>query len=165
MPGVILSKLTGLHDIVRLGLSATSSRTIFQNLRAVFCAGYILQEPMAQDKLVYVVGGAVFDVAVDVRVNSPNFGNWVGLELSSENARQLFIPKGFAHGFFVLSDTVLFAYKCSNVYSAENELTISWNDPDIGVVWPNPNPNLSERDKCGENLRDIAPTRLPQFSG
>jgi dTDP-4-dehydrorhamnose 3,5-epimerase len=126
--------------------------------------GLHLQEPMAQDKLVYVVSGSVFDVAVDVRVNSPSYGKWVGEELNAENAHQLFIPRGFAHGFFVLSETVLFAYKCSNAYSAENEITISWNDPDIDIVWPEQNPVLSEKDLCGMSLRDIPDTELPAFS-
>ncbi|NKB21370.1 MAG: dTDP-4-dehydrorhamnose 3,5-epimerase [Alphaproteobacteria bacterium] len=127
--------------------------------------GLHLQEPMAQDKLVYVVHGAVFDVAVDVRVNSPNFGNWVAAELTAENAHQLFIPKGFAHGFYVLSDTVLFAYKCSNPYSAEHEMTIAWDDSDIGIVWPEQNPSLSEKDKGGNKLRDISLADLPHFPG
>ena len=127
--------------------------------------GLHLQEPEAQDKLVYVVSGAVFDVAVDVRVNSPSFGKWVGEELNAENAHQLFIPRGFAHGFCVLSETVLFAYKCSNAYSAENEMTISWNDPDIGIAWPEEDPVLSERDLRGRSLREIPPAELPQFIG
>lgn len=126
--------------------------------------GLHLQEPVAQDKLVNVVSGAVFDVAVDVRVGSPNFGKWVGEELTAENAHQLFIPKGFAHGFCVLSETVLFSYKCSNAYSAETEMTISWDDPDIGINWPEQNPALSDKDRGGNNLRDIPSTDLPQYS-
>ena len=89
-----------------------------------------------QDKLVRVVKGCVFDVAVDLREDSPTFGKWYGVVLSSKNRKQFFIPKGFAHGFLVLSDTAVFAYKCSTVYYPNDEGGIAWDDPDIGVQWP-----------------------------
>lgn len=89
-----------------------------------------------QSKLVRVVEGAVFDVAVDLREGSPTFGQWEGVVLSADNRRQLFIPRGFAHGFLVLSDQAVFCYKCDDVYHPGDEGGIMWNDPAIGVVWP-----------------------------
>ena len=127
--------------------------------------GLHLQHPQAQDKLVCVLAGAVLDVIVDVRVGSPTFGRWIGVELSADNAVQVFVPKGYAHGFCVLSDTALFVYKCSDFYSPENEITVLWNDPDIGVRWPASNPQISEKDGRGRRLRDMDPASLPQFAG
>lgn len=89
-----------------------------------------------QAKLVRVVSGEVFDVAVDLRPDSPTYGKWEGTILSADNHRQFFIPRGFAHGFLVLSDTAVFAYKCDDVYHPNDEGGIAWNDPDIGIVWP-----------------------------
>jgi len=105
--------------------------------------------PMAQGKLVRATQGEVFDVAVDIRKNSPTFGKWVGEKLSAENKKQLWIPEGFAHGFLTLSETAEFLYKVTNYYSTEHEQCIVWNDVDIGVNWninTNINPTLSEKD-------------------
>lgn len=93
-------------------------------------------DPNAQGKLVRCVEGEVFDVAVDVRRSSPTFGKWVGVVLSAENKRQLWIPEGFAHGFVALSDTVQFVYKATNYYAPQSERSIQWNDPEIGIEWP-----------------------------
>jgi dTDP-4-dehydrorhamnose 3,5-epimerase len=112
--------------------------------------------------LVQVLEGAVFDVAVDVRVGSPRFGMWVGEVLSAENHRQLFIPEGFAHGFCVLSDRAIFHYKCSDFYRPDSEVTVIWKDPDIGIEWPVENPILSDKDRRGVRLRSIVSARLPQ---
>lgn len=123
--------------------------------------GLHFQEPNGQGKLVQVIAGAVFDVAVDVRKGSPHFGKWVGYELSSENRRQLWVPPGFAHGFCVLSDTADFLYKCTTLYSPAHEQGILWNDPDIGIQWPVKEPLLSKKDAVAPRLKD-APT-LPKY--
>lgn len=104
--------------------------------------------PMAQGKLVRVVSGAVFDVAVDLRSSSPSFGQWVGEVLSEDNKKQLWIPPGFAHGFLTLTDTVDFLYKTTAGYDPVNERSIVWNDNDLGIQWPNDQmPTLSEKDQ------------------
>ncbi|MBU2568707.1 MAG: dTDP-4-dehydrorhamnose 3,5-epimerase [Gammaproteobacteria bacterium] len=111
--------------------------------------------PKAQGKLVRVVSGAVFDVAVDVRKGSSTFGQWVGAELNEENHRQMWIPQGFAHGFVVLSETADFLYKTTDYYAPELERCIAWNDPTIGIQWPaNINPVLSDKDKEGKALNE-----------
>lgn len=114
---------------------------------------YQLKQP--QGKLVRVVRGAVFDVAVDIRKSSPHFGRWVGVELSEDNHRQLWIPPGFAHGFLVLSDSADFLYKTTDYYAPEHERAILWNDPAIGIAWPlTAEPLLSAKDKAASLLAD-----------
>ena len=110
--------------------------------------------PRAQGKLVRVVRGAVFDVAVDIRRSSPTFGQWVGAELSEENQRQFWIPPGFAHGFLVLSESADFLYKTTDYYSPEQERCIAWDDPAIGISWPDAGlaPQLSAKDQQGRAL-------------
>ena len=112
--------------------------------------------PHAQSKLVRVVKGAVLDVAVDIRRGSPTFGKYVAVELSDENHRQCFIPRGFAHGFAVLSDEVIFQYKCDNFYAPESEGAIAWNDPDLGIDWRIPEEMviLSSKDESNPSLKD-----------
>jgi dTDP-4-dehydrorhamnose 3,5-epimerase len=114
---------------------------------------YQISKP--QDKLVRVTQGMVFDVAVDIRKNSPTFGHWVGFILSEQNMLQLFVPKGFAHGFCVLSEKAEFLYKCSDYYFPEDEGGIIWDDPDLNVNWPIKDPRLSEKDKKYPRLKDI----------
>ncbi len=112
---------------------------------------YQIRQP--QGKLVRVVKGAVFDVAVDIRKSSPTFGLWVGVELSEENHRQMWIPAGFAHGFLVLSESTEFLYKTTDYYASEYERSLLWNDPAIGIKWPiDSEPQLSEKDKLGQLL-------------
>ncbi|GAM73844.1 dTDP-4-dehydrorhamnose 3,5-epimerase [Vibrio ishigakensis] len=122
--------------------------------------GLHIQTQNTQGKLVRVVSGEVFDVAVDVRKNSPTFGKWVGAYLSAENKRQLWVPKGFAHGFYVTSEEAEFVYKCTDYYNPDAEFTLSWNDKDIGIVWPlsGENPMLSVKDQQGISLEDFKNT-------
>ncbi|HLG18628.1 MAG TPA: dTDP-4-dehydrorhamnose 3,5-epimerase [Bdellovibrionota bacterium] len=123
--------------------------------------GLHFQEPHGQGKLVIVPAGAVLDVAVDVRKGSPTFNRWVAVEMSAENRRQLWIPKGFAHGFAVLSETATVYYKCTDVYHPECEQTVRWNDPDLAIDWPLKNPILSAKDGAAPALREIS--GLPKF--
>jgi dTDP-4-dehydrorhamnose 3,5-epimerase len=123
--------------------------------------GLHFQHPHGQGKLIRVVDGAVFDVLVDVRVGSPTFGKWEGHKLSGENKRQLWIPPGFAHGFCVLSEQADFLYKCSDYYHPESEMTLLWNDPEVGIQWPITDPILSEKDKAGLPLHALP--RLPEY--
>lgn len=113
--------------------------------------------PHAQAKLVRVVKGRVLDVAVDLRKGSPTFGKHVAVELTEENHRQLFIPRGFAHGFAVLSDEAVFQYKCDNYYAPQSEGSVLWNDPDIGIEWgiPSEDVMLSEKDRNAPLLKEI----------
>lgn len=108
-----------------------------------------------QGKLVRVVRGAVFDVAVDLRKNSATFGKWEGVTLSEENKMQFWVPPGFAHGFIVLSDTADFEYKCTDFYHPEDEGCLLWNDSETGIRWPNKSPILSEKDAKGLPLKDL----------
>lgn len=112
--------------------------------------------PFAQSKLVRVIKGAVLDVAVDIRKGSPTFGQYVSVELTGENHRQFFIPRGFAHGFSVLSEEVIFQYKCDNFYSPQSEGAIAWNDPDLNIDWRIPAEKvvLSEKDSKHQRLKD-----------
>lgn len=117
--------------------------------------GLHFQENNVQGKLLRVVQGEVFDVAVDIRENSPTFGQWVGMILSAENNKQLWIPPGFAHGFLVLSDIADFEYKCTNFYDPHSERCLLWNDPTINISWPISNPILSDKDKLGKSLQEL----------
>lgn len=118
----------------------------------------------AQGKLVRVVQGKVLDVAVDVRKGSPTFGKHVSVELSGENKRQLFIPRGFAHGFAALSDEVIFQFKCDNYYAPQSEVAIAWDDPDIGVNWQLPTSDILIAPKDMHNLRFADLTELFDYS-
>ena len=124
--------------------------------------GLHLQLRRPQGKLIHVIEGSIFDVAVDVRRGSPTFGKWVGVTLSADNYRQCYIPKGFAHGFAVTSPVAQVEYKCTDVYDASSEIGIAWNDPALGIDWPVSDPVLSERDKRHPRLADAA--ELPAFS-
>ena len=117
--------------------------------------GLHYQTENTQGKLVRVVQGAVFDVAVDLRKNSPTFGQWVGEILSAENKRQLWVPEGFAHGFYVLTETAEFSYKCTDYYNPKAEHSLIWNDKTVGVEWPlDGEPSLSAKDLAGKILKD-----------
>jgi dTDP-4-dehydrorhamnose 3,5-epimerase len=126
--------------------------------------GLHFQNPNPQGKLVSVLQGEVFDVAVDIRVGSPTFGQWVGISLSADNKLQFYLPEGFAHGFVVISDVALFSYKCTAYYNPETESSLLWNDPEIGIGWPIDKPVLSDKDRAAPRLREIAVETLPQVA-
>ena len=123
--------------------------------------GLHLQLQRPQGKLIRVIEGEIFDVAVDVRRGSPTFGRWVGVRLSAANFKQCYIPKGFAHGFAVVSEVAQVEYKCTDVYDAASEIGIAWDDPAIGIEWPVSDAVLSDRDKRHPRLADVA--ALPSF--
>lgn len=108
---------------------------------------HLQKPPHEQGKLVRVVSGAVFDVAVDIRKGSAHYGRWCGAKLTSQNKYQMYIPPGFAHGFAVLEVDTVFSYKCTGYYNKESEMCLKWNDPDIGIDWPFRNPIVSEKDR------------------
>jgi dTDP-4-dehydrorhamnose 3,5-epimerase len=145
----------GIHaDFYQDNLSFSWQRTL---------RGLHYQLPHEQAKLVQVLQGEVFDVAVDIRRGSPTFGRYVGVRLSGLNRRQLFIPQGFAHGFCVLSETALFAYKCSDFYASDCDRGVLWSDPAIGIVWPIQDPLLSTKDQGLPLIKDIPPEKLPVY--
>jgi len=123
--------------------------------------GLHFQYPQSQGKLVQVLSGEVVDVAVDIRKDSPTFGQWVSEVLSDANNRQIYIPLGFAHGYCVISETAVFSYKCTDFYNPGSEGGIIWNDPDINIDWPLEEPILSSKDADYPRLKDIRPEKLP----
>ena len=135
------------------------SRSMASTLR-----GLHFQVRKPQGKLIRVIDGAIFDVAVDVRLESPTFGRWVGVTLSAENFKQCYVPAGFAHGFCVLSSTAQVEYKCTELYDAADEIGIAWNDPALGIRWPISDPILSERDRQHQPLSAVKGLLIPQTS-
>lgn len=125
--------------------------------------GLHFQQPHPQGKLVQVLEGEVFDVAVDIRNGSPTFGQWVGISLTANNRKQLYIPEGFAHGFCVVSQSALLSYKCTDFYYPEHEGGICWNDPDLAITWPVAEPILSAKDKQFPAFKSIPPACLPSL--
>lgn len=146
-------------DIRDLFVQDNHSRSVRNTLRGLH---YQLHNPQA--KLCRVIEGQALDVAVDIRLGSPNFGKWMSVVLSDELHNQIYIPAGFAHGFAALSDTVQFLYKCSDYYDPSDEYGIAWNDPDLNIRWSVDNPQLSERDAKYSNLASIPHEFLPRFS-
>jgi len=137
-------KLGGIDSIF---VQDNHSKSLQNTLR-----GLHFQVQFPQAKLIRCLKGKVFDVAVDIRKDSPSYGQWVGKELSEDNKYQLFIPKGFAHGYYVMSKTAEIAYKCSNIYHPDDEQGIIWNDPGIGIQWPGTSPILSKKDAKYQQL-------------
>lgn len=125
--------------------------------------GLHFQQPNPQGKLVSVLEGKVFDVAVDLRVGSPTFSRWTSVELSSENKRQFYVPEGFAHGFVVLSDVALVNYKCTALYDASSDNSLRWDDPDLAIAWPVETPVLSPKDAQAPRLRDVPHARFFEY--
>jgi dTDP-4-dehydrorhamnose 3,5-epimerase len=125
--------------------------------------GLHFQNPQPQGKLVSVLRGEVFDVAVDVRVGSPTFGEWTSVTLSAENKRQFYVPPDFAHGFLVTGEDAIFFYKCTDYYVPSSEGILLWNDPEIGIEWPTDAPTLSERDGKAPPLREMPEGSLPRY--
>jgi dTDP-4-dehydrorhamnose 3,5-epimerase len=126
--------------------------------------GLHFQNPDQQGKLVQVLEGEVFDVAVDIRVGSPTFGEWEGVTLSSENRRQFYVPEGFAHGFLVTGIHALFSYKCTAKYNQSAEGFVLWNDPEIGIDWPVEGiPTLSDKDRDARPLGQVPAEQLPRY--
>jgi len=141
------AELTGVSKDFVQDNHSKSTKNVLRGLH------YQIEQP--QGKLVRVISGEVFDVAVDIRKSSPTFGHWLGIRLSAENKRQLWIPEGFAHGFLVTSESAEFLYKTTDYYAPEHERSIVWNDPVIGIEWPvDSEPLLSAKDKLAGQLED-----------
>ncbi len=147
----------GIRDNFVQDNHSRSSRGVLRGLH------YQLRHPQA--KLCRVAQGEVLDIAVDVRLGSPTFGKWVSVVLSSENHQQLYIPKGFAHGFVVRSETADFLYKCSDYFDGPDDRGVLWNDPAIGIDWQTADPILSDKDKGYLPLNEIAHENLPRYQG
>lgn len=176
LPGVLLLEPRIFHDgrgffvetfstraTEGYGIPATfvqdnHSRSVRGVLRGLH---YQLHAP--QGKLVHVARGSIFDVAVDIRVGSPHFGLWYGTELNDENLNSLWIPPGFAHGFCVLSDVADVIYKCTRLFDAADDRGVAWDDPGIGIQWPDPDPIISEKDSNRERLSETL-NALPRYS-
>ena len=146
------------HGIAASFVQDNLSRTTHGVLR-----GLHFQHPHPQGKLVQVLEGEVFDVALDIRQGSPTFGEWEGFTLSAENHHQLYVPPGFAHGFCVTSAWALFFYKCTDLYHPECENTLLWDDPALSISWPVETPTVSQKDREGARLGDMDPGLLPHF--
>jgi len=147
----------GFHKVFAQDNHSRSERGTLRGLH------YQLKHPQA--KLVYVVRGEIFDIAVDIRQGSPTFGKWTGSILSEENKCQHFIPEDFAHGFCVLSQTADVMYKCTDIYAPKDEYGIIWSDPAIGIDWPIDSPTLSEKDSRYPELKNISGEQLPIYNG
>lgn len=142
------------------GLTATFVQDNLSFSRRGILRGLHFQNPNPQGKLLQVLQGEVFDVAVDLRRHSPTFGRWHGVTLSADNKRQFYVPPGFAHGFQVVSETALFSYKCTELYSPKDEMSLRWDDPELGIPWPVANPLLSEKDTKAPRLRELPPEKV-----
>ncbi|KTD30727.1 dTDP-6-deoxy-D-glucose-3,5-epimerase RmlC [Legionella moravica] len=149
-------EMLGINDVFVQDNYSRSQKGVLRGLH--------FQSQFAQGKLVCVLAGEVFDVAVDIRIGSPTFGAWVGVILSSQNRRQLWVPKGFAHGFCVLSDSADFFYKCTDYYHPQSELSISYSDPQLAINWPiESEVQLSAKDAAAKPLKLIDTKYLPRY--
>ncbi len=143
------------------GIDTTFVQDNYSHSRKGILRGLHYQLKNPQAKLVYVITGEIFDVAVDVRGGSSTFGQWVGVRLSQENKRQMYIPQGFAHGFCVLSKTADVIYKCTDLYAPDDEYGVIWSDPAVGITWPVKTPIVSEKDSLNPQLGKISKAFLP----
>ncbi|MDE8652284.1 dTDP-4-dehydrorhamnose 3,5-epimerase [Novosphingobium album (ex Liu et al. 2023)] len=145
------------HTFAQLGLDLDFVQDNHSRSARGVLRGLHYQQPNPQGKLVRVVAGRAWDVAVDLRAGSPTYGRWVGVELSAENKRMFWVPPGFAHGFVSLEDGTDFLYKCTAFYDPANEHSLMWNDPTVGIEWPldGIEPQLSAKDKVGRPLQDV----------
>jgi len=150
-------------DYVEHGVPGEFVQDNLSRSRRGVLRGLHYQKPNPQGKLVYVLEGEVFDVALDIRIGSPTFGQHVAVTLSADNNRQLWVPAGFAHGFCVTSESALFAYKCTDIYNPAAENSVRWDDPALGIDWPVPAPIVSEKDRAGLPLGAISANRLPTY--
>lgn len=151
------------RDYGKHGLNVTFVQDNLSRSRRHVLRGLHFQNPRPQAKLISVLKGEVYDVVVDVRTDSNTFSKWEGMVLSAENARQLYVPEGFAHGFVVTSAEALFHYKCTDFYHPEAEQVIHWADPGLGIDWPIDEPLLSDRDEAAPTLEDVS-TECLSFS-
>lgn len=172
LPGLLILEPKVFHDdrgyffevfqqqrYAECGLPSFVQDNVSRSTKGVL-RGLHYQLPRAQGKLVWVTRGAVWDVAVDIRLGSPTFGKWFGITLSDENHTQLYIPPGFAHGFCVLSDEADFYSKCTDFYSPPDEQGIAWNDPTLNITWPIQNPILAPKDELYPALTEITDEKL-----
>lgn len=148
------------RDYGKHGIDVTFVQDNLSRSRRHVLRGLHFQNPRPQGKLISVLEGEVYDVVVDIRSAAETFGEWEGTVLSAENARQLFVPEGFAHGFVVTSEEALFHYKCTDFYHPEAEGAIRWNDPALGIDWPVEEPVLSDRDRDAPLLEDLPEEKL-----
>ena len=146
----------GLPDRFVQDNLSQSSRGVLRGLHYQF--------PEPQGKLITVLEGEIYDVAVDIRAGSPTFGRWVGITLVAGEGRQIYVPEGFAHGFAVMGESALVLYQCTSVYAPQFEGTIRWDDPELGISWPIRGPVLSPKDRDAKLLKEIEPGRLPSYT-
>jgi len=144
------------RDYGKHGLDVAFVQDNLSRSRRHVLRGLHFQNPRPQGKLISVLKGEVYDVVVDIRAGSDTFGEWEGTVLSAENARQLYVPEGFAHGFVVTSEEALFHYKCTDFYHPEAEGVIRWDDPALGIEWPVDDPILSDRDRTAPSLEELS---------
>lgn len=145
------------------GLPAVFRQSNVSRSAAGVIRGLHFQDPQPQGKLIWVPQGRIFDVAVDIRLDSPHFRQWAGVELSAENHRQLYVPEGFAHGFCVLGEGAMISYLCTTEYRAEFDRAIAWNDPSIGIRWPIDDAQLSAKDAAAKPLDAWDTEQLPRM--
>lgn len=176
LPGVMIVEPKVFHDergfffetwqALRYSTNGLGSTMVQDNISrstASVLRGLHYQYPQPQGKLVYVLEGEILDVAVDIRLSSPTFGHWTSARLSAENKKQIYLPEGFAHGFYVVSPTALVTYKCTASYRPEFDRGILWNDPALAIDWPTSTPVLSPKDARLPSLADVPYDLLPRY--